>query len=149
MYFLKFYGLKGFISNNKKQDFDGMDNDCSDIIITIDDTNKLKKNVTHEKKSLLYNKFIRYPLNSIYMIYVFMIISWMFIYSIAQSIIEQDGRYFTSNIFALMYIMQFITGIIFYRKDFYGDAMKIIKEHHIKLLILYIVILILSTLAAT
>ena len=52
------------------------------------------------------------------MLFVIGVLSWIIIASIILSGMYQDGRYFTSKLFAVMYLTQYITGIFFYKTKF-------------------------------
>lgn len=148
-YFLKIYGLEVLISDHKNCNRNISNHDIEqpqerEIILEIDPSNNIRKTVIEEKKSLIKNNIIKYPINVSYIILIVCILSWLIIASIVESIIMGDGRYFTSNMFTIMYLFQYIAGLLFYRETFFKDAIKGMSDHHIKLLLLYIGSLVLS-----
>ena len=150
-YFLKIYGLKEIILNdetNSNED-DIEQGQQGEIVLEIDGSNSIKTSVITEKKQFFKNNMVRHLINISYIVFIICILSWLIIASIVESAIESDGRYFTSSMFTIMYLLQYIAGIIFYRQNFFKDTIKNIKEHHIKLLVLYISSFVLSLLISS
>jgi hypothetical protein len=124
----------------------GKENDIEhgNIELFINEEYGLDTKVTKDKKNIFNNKFIRGMINGSYMFFVLSSILWAFLYAIGLSIIEKDSRYVTSNIFLIMYIVQYITGVLFYRKNFYNESIKKMNNYHKKLIISYIVSIVIS-----
>ncbi|QKF93979.1 hypothetical protein QKU48_gp0521 [Fadolivirus algeromassiliense] len=135
--FLKSYGLKGFIGDkliNKQNDIES-----GSIEITIQNDRVIKK--VSEPHIVWYrNRIVKNIINWIYMVFVLCAVSWPCIFSIGKSIKESDAKYFFSNMFAFMYLSQYIIGIILYRNKFFSDSMKDTDEKNkVLLLLIYIV----------
>jgi hypothetical protein len=147
-FFLKLYGLQKIISLKEFKYQTKLQNN-EDIIIEIDETNTIKRNNVNIQKTSIFSNILINILNYFYMAFIFSILLFPLITSIVLASIYQDGRYFTACMFPIMYFLQYLTGIIFYKKEFYKIAMKNMKDHHGIFLLLYISALILSTAIAT
>ena len=77
-----------------------------------------------DKQTIFTNNIIRYFINTIYVIFVFCVLLWLIVESIYDSVKNNDGRYFSSNIFAVMYLAQYISGILLYKKKFYKKTVN-------------------------
>lgn len=147
-FFLKICGLIKIISKNKSNNSDNSDDEnesnAKDIIISIDESNNITRKVISNNSLGISNKSFKLIINLCYLLFVLSILSWIIISAIVESIIQKDGRYISSNMFTVMYLLQYITGIIFYRTKFYKNTMKNMKNQYTTFYILYIGSFILS-----
>jgi hypothetical protein len=102
---LKFLGFK-FI--NKKESLD-------EIIINIDSDNNINQFTLERNKKWYDNKEIRLSINIFYISIIAVLIGWQFVYSIYLAINKNNVKFFTSNIFPLMFFSQYLLSIWYYK----------------------------------
>ena len=126
---LKLYGLLGFLKTaNAIED----DIEQGNITLSVTNEGTINRKITKDQTSCIKNNYVRIVLNSVYMLLIFGILSWIILASIIEAGIHQDGRFFTSNFFAIMYLVQYITGILFYKDKFNKiDKHKIVSLSYV------------------
>lgn len=138
--FLKIFGLKGIIGNSGNNGEGERDIEIGRIELSIDNSGKLNKKIIKKKIPFYRNVVCKNLINWLYILFVMCSISWLCIFSIIKSGIKNDFRYVFSNMFAFMYLAQYILGIILYRNKFISKSMRIVDEKDkITLLLLYII----------
>lgn len=137
--FLKLYGLRGVMQTSGQEGDNESDIEQGNIVISVNPSDgEIEKKVTTDKTSCIENDTVRLLLNSIYMLFVFGLLLWVIILAIVKSAIYSDGRYFSSNLFAVLYLVQYVTGTLFYNDKFFSDVMHSMRDHHNFILMLYV-----------
>lgn len=77
-----------------------------------------------------------------------MIIVWSHIAVLVYAGMSKNGRYFTSNLYSLLYFSQYVIGILFYKNKFFDNSMKSINKNKL-LLILYVVATVVSVILSS
>lgn len=95
--------------------------------------------ITRKTDNKLYhNEKFRLCINYGYRFMILLILLWIPIYSIILSKTENDGRYLSSNIFSVLFLIQYVTGVIYYETAHidssfqrFGDYTQWIKKGYI------------------
>ena len=105
---LKVFGYRPLIEKNEVDDGAQIDIDIE----------KGLASVTKKKSEKIYhNERVRCGINYGYRFLILLILAWPPIYAVVASIVEKDGRYFSSNIFSLLFLIQYFIGMIYYKTD--------------------------------
>lgn len=102
-------------------DNDINNDDLNNTIISISIINDklvFDEKIINKKKSII--RFLNY----IYIFILLLLISWSFILSIIYAIIYLNIKFITDNIFQLLFITQFVSGIIYFHKNHLYDILK-------------------------
>ena len=151
-FFLKFYSLKFLFYKIIKEKVEELDNDIENnfdnIVVSIGDNGEVHQTVNKKKEQCVNKQYILNTLGIIYFLFVGFVIGWQCIYGIVKSIIELDGRYFTSSAFSYLYLGQLVTGVIFYNGKFFNSMFYKTESYQTVLLILLILASVISFILA-
>lgn len=136
LYFLKAYGLEPLIDETVKYD---EENQATEVIF---DENMKMSVVRQNKISLFLSKWLfRYPINWIYRSFIFIVLLWPIIYGIVNFFITFDISYITTILFHLLFLLQYVYGIIYFRKTHFKEALSRYKLNN-KITFVFIITLI-------
>ena len=105
--YLKLFGYRGII---KKPSNNIVHN------ITIDDTH-INDSIRQLTNNWYENDIFRSIINSIYPIFITLILLWIPIYSLIQAIVVKDIQIFIQNFFSFLFVIQFIHGREYYKTN--------------------------------
>ncbi len=146
-FFLRLYALKFPFDVRKKKDNEE-EIELDELIISIAPSGEVRQEINPKKYNCLNNELTYKIIGIGYFSLISFLLGWQCIYGIVKSIINLDGRYFTSSIYSYMYLGQFISGVIFYNKKYFNKVIKKLKDYHTTILIMFIISNIISTILA-
>lgn len=148
--FLRLYGLKPLISKgdyNVNQDTTANNSSGNSEIKQIDiviDDGVLTQEIVKVQKKFYKRKSVRLVLNYIYSIFVGILLLIPIGFALIKSIINSEGKYFTSSFFQIMFLSQFLTGYLVYRDKYIKKNMSPLETYNYISLFVYILSLLVS-----
>lgn len=133
LYYLKLYGLLGILPGKMT---DSME--LKEVIIEIDD-GIVKEKYIEGKPKLYQRRCIRYPINLLYSLIIFLLIGWPSLYAIIEAIHKLSFVYITSNFFTFLFVIQFIAGYIYYQSNNFDKMIINNRSYNRPLFIIYTV----------
>lgn len=116
-FFLKLYGLIFLFDSVDDDTDDDRHFELKEIIISVKDDQIIQKNV--RKQIPFYkNKSLLKKISLAYIILIFLNLIWQPIISVIFTIYYLNSDYITYSLFSLMYISQFIFGILYYNNNY-------------------------------
>ena len=113
--FLRLFGLKTFISknssniNNENSSYvNNGNNDIQRVDIFIKD-GEINQEIVKVKKSFYKNKYLREIINWTYITFVGLLLLFPCLFAIGKSIEEKSPQYFTTSMFQIMFLLQFLS----------------------------------------
>lgn len=146
-FFLGLYALK-FPFDIRKKKNDEEEIELDELIVSIAHSGEIRQEINPKKYNCLNNELTYKILGISYFTLITFLLGWQCIYSVAKSIINSDGRYFTSSIYSYMYLGQFISGVLFYNNKYFNKIIKKLKDYHTKILVMFIISNIISAILA-
>ena len=137
--FLKIFGFRGLISESTSIHKNGESSvQMQEIVINVDDEFNIEKNVVKTNKSFYRRAPFRISFNIIYSLFIIASILWPAVYAIVQSFKKTEARYLTSNVFTVLFVVQYFVGLFYYQSDHFIKTMKRNKSYdwYIKLLLI-------------
>ena len=126
--------INGFIPLIVSENANADNEELKTIVVTVDDaTNDVDQHIVNKHNVWYKNKYIRNPINMIYMACVLLIISWPSVYQIIKAIVDSDIRFITANIYSYMYLIQFILGMIYFRKKHFRLSLTYMEQYQVYL----------------
>ncbi len=119
--------IHGFKNNNNEPN----------IVVDIESGNAV--NIREDDNNVYWcTKYTKFIMNCIYSVFVGIIILWPCIYTIYKAASVQEVRYFTSNIFKFLFVIQYILGILYYQNKHFkkhkvGFGLDLKKEMYMNI----------------
>jgi hypothetical protein len=125
---LRLLGLKGAFGSNPLDDDD--DIHLPTVRVTVshnDDQNRV--HIKEDAQNLSwFHKFCYLPLNTIYLLFIIITLSWTTIYAIYKAIEYTELTFITLNIFEFYFLIQYIFGILYYKTDHFNKMVRKFSE---------------------
>jgi hypothetical protein len=131
---LKIFGLRGWINGNYNKS-----NILKQVIIEVDEEDNVDEKYVYKNDFLYKIRFIEKPANYIYFVMIMFILIADPIFNIVISILYNDIRYVSGNIFSFLYLIQYIFGLSYFSSFHYKRITKR-NEKYQKLILAAIVI---------
>lgn len=104
--YLKLFGYRNII--------DEPDNVNHEVILN---KNQIEVTVNNNNLKWYQNKIPRLILNHLYPLIITLILMWIPIYTIIKAITNNNSKIFTSNILNILFLIQYILGLLYYKKN--------------------------------
>lgn len=147
LHLLKTYGLKGFISKKKiphTQMEENKDTEMNQIEIKVDENMNVEEKQKKWDITFYKNWYIRHPINSVYFVFVGLLLLWPCIYSFVKAGIESDISYITSNVFTFLFFVLYILGLQYHQNNHFQKTIKRTKKYKKLMLSTFIIFPILT-----
>jgi len=118
--FLRLYGFKSLIDKGKK---------IINYDVVVENGEVVTKETITSDCKWYQQKYLRLSINTLYHIFIFLLLIWLPAFSIAKSVIEKNIEYATSHLYYIMFAIQYILGVIYYNKN---HLEKILKQNMIE-----------------
>lgn len=119
----------------EKRFVENIDNEPLDITIKNGSIIPVKRN--KEKNNTDISYYFIFGIKCIYNIGILIILTWQLIYSIIVSIKQHNGVYFGANFFQVIFISQYILGVIYFANKHFYNKIKIDTKIKNKLKLFY------------
>lgn len=117
---LKIYGLRGFISKHDNLDEAILENIReNNNSVEIEIIGNSLQQTTKTRRKIYQSTIIRYILNSIYHMFVFLVCIWPCIYGLTKSCIELNLNYLYSIMYSFMFTIQYVVGLKYYYSKYF------------------------------
>lgn len=127
--FLKVFGFRGAISKSLVSRRGGEAEDdenvqMQEIVVDVDSDFNIQQNVVDQDRSFFRSTFFRIVVNTLYRLLIVGSLVWPAIYAIYKAFENSEARYLTSNVFTVMFIVQYFVGLFYYQTNHFFKTMK-------------------------